>query len=71
MKHIEEHKKENTYINSIIMRPKTAGKGKGKSGTKGALKGAAGGSKDIKAKALKISPKEEPIKPSLGWPLIR
>ena len=40
-------------INSIIMRPKTAGKGKGKPGTKGVLRGTAGGSKDKKGKGLK------------------
>ena len=43
------------------MKPKTAGKGKGKHGTQGAPKDTAGGSKGKKEKTLKVKSKQEPI----------
>ena len=45
IKHLKEHKKENTLINSYIMKPKAAVKGKGKLGRRGVSnKGSARGS---------------------------
>ena len=36
IKHLKEHKKENSLINSYIMKPKATVKGKGKLGRRGA-----------------------------------
>ena len=48
VKPIKEHKKKIALSNYKVLKPKTAGKGKGKPGIKGASKGAARGSKGKK-----------------------
>ena len=66
IKQIEKQKKETALVNSIIMKPKSIGKGKCKHGTKGASKGTARGSKGkaTKDKILKGKTKGGAKKPA-------
>lgn len=62
LKRLEEQKKTNWILKTSLLQTKKAGKGKGKSGAKGAKKVAASGSKGRGKKNLRKSPNNEPRK---------